>query len=244
MVTLVDSVTTPRRQCTVNGMKHMHLMHRMRIFSNRFPLLGPLMYVLSLQFFIAQWVTASLWSSPAYSFGRNVISDLGNTACGQYYDRYVCSPGNVLFNGSIIVLGFTMAAGSLLIYQEFNRTRLSFVAFFLMGLAGVGTMLVGIFPENSIGLLHGLGAFLAIGVGNIALILLALAITQARYIFRVYTFITGVVALTAFVLFVAGIDLGLGNGGIERLAGHPQTLWLILFGLYMTGTRVRARRKS
>lgn len=214
---------------------------RARAVALRYPLLGPLIYMLSLQFFIVQWVTASRWTKPPYDYGSNVISDLGNTVCGPYFDRYVCSPGNVLFNVSLVALGFTMAAGSVLIYQEFNRTRLSFIAFWLMGIAGVGTMLVGIYPENSISFLHGLGAFLALGVGNIALILFALSIKQARRSFRMYTFVTGVIALTAFVLFVLGVDLGLGSGGIERVAGHLQTIWLILFGLYMTGTRVRAK---
>lgn len=225
-------------------MNSLQPMHRVRAITVRYPLLGPLVYMLSLQFFAIQFLVAAQWVNPGYNFSLNVISDLGNTACGPYVDRYVCSPGNLLFNGSLVALGFTMAAGSLLIYQEYIPTRLSFVAFFLMGLAGVGTMLVGIFPENTIAWLHGLGALLALGVGNVALILLAFAITQARFIFRLYTFVSGAVSLTSFGLYAAGIYLGLGAGGMERLSGHPQTIWLILFGLYMTSTRLRARRSK
>jgi hypothetical membrane protein len=105
-------------------------------------------------------------------------------------------------------------------------------------------MMVGLFPENTISQLHGIGAFLALGLGNLSLVVLALAITQARPIFRIYTFVSGLVSLTAFILFVSGVYLGLGQGGIERVVSYPQTIWLILFGLYMTLTRYRANTLS
>ena len=102
-------------------------------------------------------------------------------------------------------------------------------------------MMVGLFPENTISQLHGIGAFLAIGVGNLSLVILALAITQARLGFRVYTFVSGLFSLVAFTLFVSGVYVGLGQGGMERLAAYPQTIWLILFGAYMSLTRYRAK---
>ena len=46
--------------------------------------------------------------------------------------------------------------------------------------------------------------------------------------------------ISMVVLFELQITFGLGRGGMERLSGYPQTLWLILFGLYMTTVRVRA----
>ncbi len=185
-----------------------------------------------------------MWMQPRYSYGFNVISDLGNTVCGQYFDRYVCSPGYLYFNASLVLLGVTMLIGSALLYRAGNRSRLSRTAFFLMGLSGVGTLLVGLFPENTISLLHGLGAILALGVGNVALIIFAFALTQTNRIFRIYTLLTGVVALSAFVLFILRIDLGLGAGGIERIAGHPQTIWLTVFGMYMCANWVRTRRSD
>jgi hypothetical membrane protein len=222
------------------GMK-MH--RRVTAFTDKFPLIGPLVWALSVQYFVVQFIAARAWHTP-FSLSRNVISDLGNTACGQYAQRYVCSPQHGLMNASFILLGLTMALGSLLIYQEFVRSRASLVGFSLMAVSGAGTLLVGLFPENTIKLLHALGASLTFGLGNLSMVVLALALQRVRPSFRVYTFISGVVALTAFVLFASHHYLGLGQGGMERLVSYPQTLWLTLFGLYMSATRLRASKSS
>jgi hypothetical membrane protein len=220
-------------------MQRMNPMRPFKRYAARYPFLGPIVYLSSLQYFIIQFVVAAAWTTP-YSMSFNVISDLGNTVCGQFGDRYVCSPEHGLMNLSFGILGITMALGSLLIYQEFKRTWLSFTGFMLMALAGVGTVLVGLFPENVNSFFHALGAFMAFGLGGLSLVVLAKAITQARPIFRIYTALSGVICLTALVLFVIDINLGLGHGGMERLISYPQTIWLILFGIYMTATRGRA----
>lgn len=216
----------------------MKVRRKVAIFTDKYPLIGPLVWILSVQYFITQFIVANAWNT-AYSWRLNVISDLGNTACGQYAGRYVCSPDYVLMNGSFLMLGFTMALGSLLIYQEFKESRASLVGFSMMALAGFGTFLVGLFPEDTIKQMHGLGAFLALFIGNLSLVILALALGRVRNSFRLYTFISGVVSIAAFVLFVSGIYLGLGQGGMERLVSYPQTLWLILFGIYMTHSHLR-----
>lgn len=219
-------------------------MHRIRVFTNRYPFLGPWIYILSVQYFIAQFVVAAAWTAVPYSVKFNVISDLGNTVCGQYGNRFVCSPEHGLMNLSFSLLGITMAIGSLFIYQEFKRTWQSLIGFLLMGLSGVGTLLVGIYPENDNSLLHGIGAGMAFGLGNLSLIVLALAITQAQNLFRWYTGLSGVFALIALGLYLTHTYLGLGQGGMERVVAHPQTIWLILFGAYMTATRYRAHRHT
>jgi hypothetical membrane protein len=216
----------------------MRIRHKIAIFTDKYPLIGPLVWIFSVQYFITQLVVAARWQ-PAYSWKYNVISDLGNNACGQYAGRYVCSPDNFWMNLSFVVLGLTMASGSLLIYQEFKESRLSLVGFSLMALAGFGTVLVGVFPENTVKEMHGLGAFLALFIGNLSLVVLALALGRVRKSFRVYTLISGIISIIAFILFVSGIYLGLGQGGMERAVSYPQTLWLILFGIYMTHSHLR-----
>lgn len=222
-------------------MIHIPTMQKLRVFSDKYPLLGPLIYIFSVQYFVVQVIVARAWTT-SFSYTDNVISDLGNTACGPHGPDIVCSPLHGLMNASFIMLGLTMAIGSLLIYHEFKRSHLSLVGFSCMALAGIGTILVGLFPENTIGQLHGTGAFLTFGFGNLSLVLLAIAIRQARASFRVYSFISGIVSLTSLVFFALHINLGLGRGGIERAISYPQTLWLILFGLYMSATRIRAHR--
>ena len=216
-------------------------MRHLTVFTDKYPLLGPLVWVLSVQYFVAQFIAATAWPAP-YSWSHNLISDLGSTACRQYGERFVCSPQHGFMNASFILLGITMALGSLLIYTEFRRSRATLLGFSAMALAGIGTVMVGTFPENTVSWMHGIGAFLALGAGNLSLIILALAIRQARRGFRIYTFLSGVLSFVAFMPFVTNHYLGLGAGTMERLVSYPQTAWLILFGVYMTATRVRASR--
>lgn len=216
-------------------------MRRIAVFTDRFPLLGPLVWMLCVQYLAVQLITAAAWPG-GYSWRLNLISDLGNTACGPYAGRYVCSPEHFVMNLSFIMLGLTMAAGSLLIYQEFTENRRSLIGFSLMGLAGFGTAFVGLFPENVNSLLHGVGAFLGLLVGNLSLILLAWALQRVNFRLRLYTLLSGLLSTLAFGLFVANVNLGLGQGGMERLVSYPQTIWLVLFGLYMTHSHLTRQR--
>ncbi len=203
-------------------------------------MVGPIFWMVSLQFFIVQYIVAHAWAV-RYSLAANTISDLGNTACGVYGGRYVCSPQHALMNASLIVLGCTMVIGSVLIYHEFRRSFAEALGFGFMALAGLGTIMVGIFAENTIASLHVLGAALPFLIGNVALLIFSQALELPR-LFRLYTIVSGVVALLAFGLFATHHYLGLGIGGMERLVAHPQTIWLIVFGLYMTRNHYRTLR--
>ncbi|MBX4201796.1 DUF998 domain-containing protein, partial [Candidatus Saccharibacteria bacterium] len=174
-----------------------------------------------------------------YSVLHHTISDLGNTACGIYGGRYVCSPLCTWMNISFIVLGITMVAGSTLLYQGFRKSLGSWIGFSCMALAGIGTILVGLFPENTISSLHVLGAGLVFLIGNIGLLVLGASLEMSRTM-RLYTILSGAISLAAFLLFVTHTYLGLGIGGMERLAGHLQTLWLIVFGFYVSKSRFRS----
>lgn len=216
----------------------MHLSQRVETFTNRHPLVGPAFYWVSIQYFVTQLIVALAWTMPAYDFFKYAISDLGNTACELYDDRVVCSPYHTWMNASFVVLGLTMIAGSALIYQMFKKNSGSLVGFCFMALAGLGTVLVGLFPENTVAELHTLGAGLAFLIGNLALIILGLSLDLPK-LFRYYTLLSGIVALFALILLVTENYLGLGFGGMERLTAHPQTVWLILFGIYISRNRFK-----
>ena len=70
-----------------------------------------------------------------------------------------------------------------------------------------------------------------------SILLLAFALKRVRTIFRIYTGLTAIVCLMAFGLFVLEIYLGLGKGGMERLASYPFAIWMALFGVYMTAVK-------
>ena len=204
---------------------------RRRASGDRVPRLGPYLYLSSLQYFVVQLVVSLRWS-PAYNLRRNTISDLGNTACGRFNGRFVCSPFHTVMNVSFIVLGATMIAGSALIGETLPPTRARKLGFIFMTFAGVGVVVVGIFPENTVSALHGLGATLPFTLGNVGVIVLGLSLELSR-VLRLVTLTLGVMALAALVFYASSHYLGLGEGGIERLVAYPQTLWLILLGGYL-----------
>ncbi len=211
-----------------------------KTFTDRYPYVGPLFWMVSVQYYIVQIIVASAWLIP-YSLLHNTISDLGNTACGIYDGRQVCSPLHGLMNASFIILGITMMAGATLIYQEFTENKGSAVGFSFMAVAGFGTLLVGLFPENTVHALHTLGAFLPFLIGNVGMVVLGLSLDIPKTL-KLYTLISGIVSLLALGLFVNNIYLGLDIGGMERIVAYPQTLWLIVFGIYISSNHMRAKQ--
>lgn len=207
-----------------------------RTFTDRYPLVGPTTWMLSIQYYLIQIVVAMAWKVH-YSLRLNTISDLGNTACGNYGGRFVCSPLHPLMNASFMALGLTMAAGATLIYREFQKSIGTIVGFGAMATAGIGTVLVGLFPENTASSLHTLGASLPFLVGNLGIIVLGTQLNIPKAL-RVYTFLSGFISLVALVLFAMHNYFGLGIGGMERLTAYPQTMWLIAFGVYISRNHI------
>lgn len=198
--------------------------------SAHYPKLGPILYVTSIQYFAVQFFVALQWRPP-YNLSRDTISDLGNTACGTWNGRYVCSPFHNLMNASFVVLGITMTLGSMLVSRYFANGRASKAGFAAMAISGVGVIMVGFFPENSVSALHGLGAAIPFVLGNASLIILALSL-KVPALLRLYFFLSGVMALLGLVAYASSYDLGLGEGGIERVVAYPQTVCLIVIGFF------------
>jgi hypothetical membrane protein len=136
------------------------------------------------------------------------------------------------------MLGITMAVGSLLIYQEFKESVTSLVGFCFMSIAGLGTIVVGLFPENTASSVHLAGAILPFFIGNVALIVLSFGLGIPKP-FKIYTFLSGSISLVALIFLTTNHYLGLGVGGIERLTTYPQTTWLIIFGIYISSNHIR-----
>ncbi|MDQ3064878.1 MAG: DUF998 domain-containing protein [bacterium] len=215
----------------------MHISRKINTFSNQHPFVGPITWILCVQFFVVQYIVASAWKIP-HSWNSNTISDLGNTTCGAYGDRFVCSPMHSLMNSSFGILGISMAIGSALIYYGFKRTTKSYIGFSLMAVAGVGTWFVGVFPEDTIGILHTFGAALPFLFGNLSLIILGLELDMPRLL-KFYTLFSGTIALIALVLFLSENYLIFAIGGMERIVAYPQTIWMIVFGVYISANRIR-----
>jgi hypothetical membrane protein len=200
--------------------------------------LGAIAWVLAAQFFVAQVVIAWAWSGP-FDLTERYISDLGNTVCGPYpagSTTLVCSPWYVWMNASFILLGVTMSAGALLTRRAFRPTRLAIAARVFFVLAGVGVALVGLFPENVNMTMHAAGAGMNFVLGNAALVLFGLTLgSDSGRSWRWFGFCAGCLGLAGTALFVAGAYLGLGPGGMERVAAYPMPIWQIAMGLMLLG---------
>lgn len=191
---------------------------------------GSILWILNIQYFIVQIVVAASYIG-YFSLAHNTISDLGNTVCGVFGDRYVCSPLHTLMNVSFFSLGATQSLGAMLLYKSMDKNPRSLVGLGGMVAAGLGTMVVGLYPENTIGFIHGAGAALPFVLGNIAMLLLATQLRLPTWL-KYYSYFSGLAGLTALVLFTTQTYLGIGLGGMERVVAYPQTIWMILVGIY------------
>ncbi|WP_338201541.1 DUF998 domain-containing protein [Candidatus Nephthysia bennettiae] len=203
--------------------------------------LGAACWVLTVVFFVGQAVAQAASTVP-YSLAGNNISDLGNTACGTFtqgaYRADVCSPLHGVMNATFALTGLLMLSGAVGTRRAWPRRRLTTAGLVMLVLAGAGEVLVGFRPENvSLGF-HALGAVFGIAGANVGVLLLAVAVWRTSPWTAILSLVVGVLGLVSFLLFVSAQSLGLGTGLVERLAGYPVVVWMIVVGcsLLWSGT--------
>ncbi|MFF3915909.1 DUF998 domain-containing protein [Streptomyces sp. NPDC001852] len=186
------------------------------------------------QFFVAHGIVESAWSRP-YSWARNNISDLGNAHCAVQPEpepRYVCSPEHGLMNASFVTLGMLLVVGVVFTGALWRRGAAAVVARCLLACAGVGFVLAGLAPADIHENQHVLGALLIMAMGNIGLVPAGVGLADdAPAALRWATGLLGATAATAFGLFLSQRDLGLGMGGMERVAAFPLLVWALVIGV-------------
>ncbi|MFC9705300.1 DUF998 domain-containing protein [Streptomyces sp. NPDC056943] len=186
------------------------------------------------QFFVIHGIAESAWARP-YSWAQNNISDLGNARCALQATpepRYVCSPEHGLMNGSFVALGVLLVVGAVLTGGALWRKRpaAAFARLLLAG-AGAGFVLAGLAPADVDENQHVLGALLIMAGGNIGLVLAGSGLADhVRPPLRRATALLGITAIAALGLFLSRHYLGLGMGGMERVAAFPLLLWALAAG--------------
>ncbi|MFH8983486.1 DUF998 domain-containing protein [Streptomyces varsoviensis] len=186
------------------------------------------------QFFVTHWIVESAWARP-YSWAQNNISDLGNAHCALQPEpepRYICSPEHGLMNVSFVALGVLFVVGAALTGGVlWRRGRAAAVARLLLAGAGVGFVLAGLAPADANENQHLLGALFIMAAGNIGLGVAGFSLAEhVPTPLRWGTSLLGVTALTAFGLFLSHHYLGLGMGGMERVAALPLLFWTLAVG--------------
>jgi hypothetical membrane protein len=217
---------------------------RIRFFTDRYDWMGPVIVVLSSWYFAAQVLTAWVFR-PHYSFVSNAISDLGYTACHPS-NSGICSPLYVVMDVSIAILGLAMIVGSVLIFSEFSFSKhrreqaAAITGFACLALGGLGAILVGAVPENvNTAHLHTVGTAMAIGLGQLAILILGLVLREIDDWLREFMLVTSLLVLLAGISIAGNHHFGIGGGALERLAQYPESVWLILFGFYISRNHYR-----
>lgn len=175
---------------------------------------GTILFVGAAQFIVLMIIAETLY--PNYSTSTNYISDLG------------VGPSALIFNSSIILLGFMTVAGTYFTYRIF-RSRLFLV---LLTLAGIGAIGVGMFTESAGGIhvVFSLITFLFGGLSAIAFY------KVEKTPFNWLSAALGTMGLVALVLFGSDNYLGLGAGGMERMIAYPILLWGAGLGGHLIGS--------
>jgi hypothetical membrane protein len=203
--------------------------------------IGATLWVLCLQYFIAEAVVISGWPG-AYSLSRNYISDLGAVHCGVRLGaavdaaESVCSPLHGLMNASFLLQGALILSGTALLWSRFPKGAWWTAALVLVGASGIGVFVVGLAPEDAAPRLHFLGAienFLCCNAGMAAMgVAMSAAPRPARKLGLV-TLAMGAVGLLGIAMLGLRVYLGLGVGGMERLVAYPFPLWLAGMGVLL-----------
>ncbi|MGK3941418.1 DUF998 domain-containing protein [Streptomyces caeruleatus] len=196
-------------------------------------LVGAFLLFSSFQWFLVQAAVAAGWRTP-YSLSRNFISDLGAVHCARFPSGtgpYVCSPAHSVMNVSIVLWGVTWAVGALLTAE---RGRLT--GNVLLAVGGLGTVLVGVWPEDTNLTIHAMGALIHTVIGGAGMAVIGFRRLRrgdiAGGVLSILVFVTAVVGITATGLAAgSGSLLHVGLGVWERIGIWPQAAWLTVAGV-------------
>ncbi|HUJ77401.1 MAG TPA: DUF998 domain-containing protein [Thermoplasmata archaeon] len=166
---------------------------------------------------------------PGYSDLANYVSDLGNPTL---------SPWAGLFNASIELLGAMGVIGTILVRSAFPPKRSARGGLFVLAIASLGAIGVGLFPETAPelgGRIHDVVSLVVFVASGVALLLLGVAMVRdTRWDgFRGFTALAGLVTLVALAVYVGGGMNGDLAGLIERVVIAPILLWAIVAGAHL-----------
>lgn len=163
---------------------------------------------------------------PGYNVASNYVSDLG-ADCTSGGVCIIYQPTSLIFNTSIALLGLLILLGAYFFHSAFHWKP----ATGLIALAGIGALGVGTFPETT-GIWHEIFSIIVFLFAGLAAVVVSRFVRKPLSYFSI---ILGLVALVALLLFLGGVDFGLGVGGMERMIVYPVLLWAIGFGGYLMG---------
>ncbi len=109
----------------------------------------------------------------------------------------------------------------------------------MIALSGLGNVAVGLFPSDTAAAGHMLGAGIILVLGNPGIVVAGLALHPRHGALAAASLVLGLGGIAGTILFLWSVDLGIGLGGMERVAFYPLPLWCGLMG-----TSLLRRRRS
>jgi hypothetical membrane protein len=209
-------------------------MDRNKILYGNLRKAGILIFIGVAQFAIFLMVAEALF--PNYSISNNYISDLGAICNRPPASKNSCvfvQPSSMIFNSSIIILGILLILSS----YYFLNSRVNRAIPIMIILSGIGCIGVGIFTEAT-GIIHGIFSLITfLSIGILAIIAYIIQGSPMKY----FSIIAGTVTLIALALYINGIYLGLGFGGMERMIVYPVMIWSLAFSGYLMGLEEKTK---
>jgi len=202
--------------------------------------IGAVCWLLGIEWFAGQAIAQAAWRTP-YRLSGNLVDDLGAVHCGPTrlpgLVAYVCSPLHDMMNVSFVLLGLLTIAGTLLLWDMWPRRRLATLGLSYLMLFGIGTVAVGLAPEDVDIAVHGEG-FVGSLIGSAGILILGLASLRTLGWRAAASILVGTAGFTGFVLLITAPGLGVGT--MERLAEYPLPIWLAVLGaVELTAARRR-----
>ncbi len=213
-------------------------------------ILGAIAWIAGLEFFLAEAIAAAGW--PGYSYRELDISYLGATSCAgatgasladpdasSVFD--LCSPRHAWMNGGLTLLGTLYLAGVALTWSAWPRTWLTTLGLASLACAASGAVLLGFSPVSEPPFfLHTTSASVALVMGNAGAFLLGLATLKRAPAFAAVSLAAGALGLAGALFYSLHVYLGLGRGGMERVAAYSEIAWFALAGAVLLWGALRA----
>jgi hypothetical membrane protein len=190
------------------------------IDSPRIKLAGSLLFAGGMIFFIFNSIAEGIY--PNYNVGVIALSDLG--AIG--------APTRFLWDGQLFFTGLLSLLGMYVLFfksswpDNIGMKNKKLVGI-IYSIPTIGSILVSLFPENYILVIHSISAFVTFITAGVSA---AYAYRLTRVPFRYFSITLGVITLVS-IPFLG--DRSLGFGLIERVVVYPFVLWTIAFGSYL-----------
>jgi hypothetical membrane protein len=149
-------------------------------------------------------------------------------------------------NISFSLQGVIILLGALFARPALAARGSGALVFPLLVVTALGMLSVGLFPEDVNNRAHVASAATQFITGNAAMIVFGIAANRVKpgRAFAVISIALGVTGLIATALFAQGYGLGLGVGGLERVAAYTLPVWLITTGVLIVRKQATSNTAS